>query len=75
MLIRFTWIQIDTERNAKFTKTGELPVHLTERLKRFQQEEQEKQQMKNYKDSLVNVLPYVIFSMYLEKDVYDFLSV
>ncbi|VDK67821.1 unnamed protein product, partial [Onchocerca ochengi] len=47
--------QIDRKRNAKFVKTNELPDHLLERLKRFEEQEKEKVRKKQYKESLVSV--------------------
>ncbi|KAK6103014.1 Ubiquitin carboxyl-terminal hydrolase family protein [Brugia pahangi] len=47
--------QIDRKRNARFIKTGELADHLLERLKRFEELEEEKLREKQYKESLVSV--------------------
>ncbi|VDO09875.1 unnamed protein product [Brugia timori] len=47
--------QIDRKRNARFIKTGELADHLLERLRRFEELEEEKLREKQYKESLVSV--------------------
>ncbi|CAG9530513.1 unnamed protein product [Cercopithifilaria johnstoni] len=47
--------QIDRKRNAKFVRTGELADHLLERLKRFEEQEEEKLREKQYRESLVSV--------------------
>uniref|UniRef100_A0A1I7VC83 Ubiquitin carboxyl-terminal hydrolase 47 n=1 Tax=Loa loa TaxID=7209 RepID=A0A1I7VC83_LOALO len=47
--------QIDRKRNARFVKTSELAGHLLERLRRFEELEEEKIREKQYKESLVSV--------------------
>ncbi|KAL3993623.1 Ubiquitin carboxyl-terminal hydrolase family protein [Acanthocheilonema viteae] len=47
--------QIDRKRNARFVKTDELADHLLERLRRFEEQEEEKLREKQYRESLVSV--------------------
>uniref|UniRef100_A0A915PZW7 Ubiquitin carboxyl-terminal hydrolase n=1 Tax=Setaria digitata TaxID=48799 RepID=A0A915PZW7_9BILA len=47
--------QIDRKRNARFVKTSELADHLLERLKRFEEQEEEKLRERQYRESLVSV--------------------
>lgn len=52
---KIDFFQIDRKRNARFIKTGELADHLLERLRRFEELEEEKLREKQYKESLVSV--------------------